>query len=145
MVIFYNKYTETAHFSGAPEFIPVFSVIRVALSFSFLFSVLYIIFVLLSFALSVLRFKDSDYSFWYLQTLIFYKLCRCAEQFPFSYHLHFQWKNCLKGAKTNKQQQQTWIQFWCTCICQNASVDSNLILMYLTKYHRWLHISYNYP
>ena len=51
MVIFFNKYTETALFSGAPEFIPVFSVIRVALSFSFLFSVLYILFVLLSICL----------------------------------------------------------------------------------------------
>ena len=146
MVIFFNKYTETAPFSGAPEFIPVFSVIRVALSFSFLFSVLYILFcpfVLLSFALSVLRFKDIDYSFWYLQTLlIFYKLCRCAEQFPFFYHLHFQWKNCPKNVKTNKQRQQKNKKTK-TKTKTKRKTNMNSILMYLSKCHRWFKFNFD--
>ena len=67
----------TAYLSGAPEFIPVFSGVRVTRSL-----VLYVYFVghclsfctfLLAIALSVLRYTDSDYPFWYLQTPLTYE------------------------------------------------------------------------
>ena len=101
MVIFFNKYTETAPFSGAPEFIPVFSVIRVALSFSFLFSVLYILFVLLSFCLlHCLSFdlKISITPFGIFKLFLYFTsyMCRAVSIFlPFTFSM----KKLSKGCK----------------------------------------------
>ena len=65
----------TAYPSGAPEFIPGFSVF-VLLIFSFMCNALLIVvcpsvLFLLAIVLSVLlQFMDSDYPLWYLQTLL---------------------------------------------------------------------------
>jgi hypothetical protein len=62
--------TETSYPSGAPEFTPVSSEVHVARSLVFCVVFCGSLFelFLLAIVLSVLRFTDYDYLFWYLQT-----------------------------------------------------------------------------
>ena len=67
----------TAYLSGAPESTPGFKWIRVTRSLVLCVMYCTSFFDLLSFfflaiVLSVLRFTDSDYPFWYLQNLLIY-------------------------------------------------------------------------